>query len=202
MTSAPHALLPVAHNFVRVCWMAFVLVWIASALSVRRAPAKRRQSVASWLLVIPFGMAGMVLMFVSSRAVPLGIFDLRFDNERSDGLSIAAMVLTALGVGLAIWARGSLGGNWSGRIAVREGQELVVSGPYRLVRHPIYAGILLAFFGTAFLRFSPRAFLGVLLFFGIFLYRIRVEERFLGDEFGARWEEYRSRVKALIPFVI
>ncbi len=112
------------------------------------------------------------------------------------------MLLSVVGIAIAIWARATLADNWSGRATLREGHELIQTGPYAFVRHPIYTGLLLAFLGTALMRCSPRSFLGVAVFLAVFVWKIRMEDGFLRAEFGAKFEDYRRRVKALVPFVI
>ena len=183
----------------RFCWIFFCLFWVISWLSKDR-PVKRSQSTLSRALQIPFYLLGVVLIFLS-KLVPLPALDARL-LPRSDILTVTATLLTVAGVAFAIRARALLGSNWSARATVKEGHELILSGPYRLVRHPIYTGLLVAFLGTALLRCSPRSLLGVAVFLGVFVWKIRIEERFLTAEFGESYLDYKRRVKALIPFVV
>jgi protein-S-isoprenylcysteine O-methyltransferase Ste14 len=103
---------------------------------------------------------------------------------------------------VAIRARFQLGGNWSAIVAVKRGHTLVQTGPYAAVRHPIYAGLLLAMLGTAIGYGEAGGFLGVVVAFAGFLAKARSEEWFLLTEFGEDYREYRTRVRALIPFVL
>jgi protein-S-isoprenylcysteine O-methyltransferase Ste14 len=193
------SLLVYARWIERLCWIAFCLIWLISWFSANRA-VKRSQSVGSRVLQIPFYAAGIVLIFLS-KLIPIPALDFRL-LPRSDPLTVVAALLTVIGIAVAISARTNLGSNWSARATLKEGHELIESGPYRYVRHPIYTGLLLAFLGTALLRCSPRTLMGVVLFLGLFVWKIRIEERFLSAEFGAKYQDYRRRVKALIPFVV
>lgn len=101
---------------------------------------------------------------------------------------------------MAIWARAYLGKNWSDQPSTKVGHELVTSGPYHLVRHPIYTGVLLALVGTALA--TGLAGLAAFVCAGlIFIYGITVEEQILAQTFPEEYAGYRKRTKALIPFV-
>jgi protein-S-isoprenylcysteine O-methyltransferase Ste14 len=183
----------------RICWLAFCLVWGVSRMSANW-PVKRSQSFGSRALQIPFYVLGLLLLFFS-KLIPIPALDFRI-LPRSDSLTVVAALLTVVGIAIAISARVSLGGNWSARVTLKEGHELIESGLYRYVRHPIYTGMLTAFLGTALLRCSPRALSGVLVFLVLFIWKIRLEERFLTAEFGDKYADYRRRVKALMPGIV
>jgi protein-S-isoprenylcysteine O-methyltransferase Ste14 len=109
------------------------------------------------------------------------------------------LAMTAVGIGIAIWARLSLGSNWSGMVALKKDHQLVSSGLYRWVRHPIYSGILLAMFGTAMIAGHLRGWLGMALAFGAFYFKARREERFLREEFGPSFEAHSRRTGMFLP---
>ena len=113
-----------------------------------------------------------------------------------------ASALVAIGLGFAAWARVRLGANWSAEVTVKQNHELVRSGPYALVRHPIYTGVLFALIGTALSVDKWRALVGLALIAAGFLRKIVIEERFMQAEFGEAYEHYRAEVPALIPFVV
>jgi protein-S-isoprenylcysteine O-methyltransferase Ste14 len=94
-----------------------------------------------------------------------------------------------------------LGGNWSGRVTIKEGHTLEKRGPYAIVRHPIYSGLLLAVLGTAIAFREIRGLIAVALVFAMLLMKSRMEERFMMEEFGSVYRDYGRQVKALIPFV-
>jgi protein-S-isoprenylcysteine O-methyltransferase Ste14 len=110
------------------------------------------------------------------------------------------LVLFGAGLGFAIWARVHIGRNWGSPMTQKEEPELVVSGPYRLVRHPIYSGILLAGVGTAVAL--SWGWLILVILAGVYLgYSSVVEERFLTEQFPDRYPVYQRSTKRIIPFV-
>lgn len=187
-------------------WAAFLLVWFLSAFGVKRDVRGPGFSSVWWnfwpirlaitMLVVFYGMrlgrrVGSTPGFFSDRAA---LFAPR------PALGWMAAGLTAIGIGLAIWARVCLGRNWSPHPAVKEHHELVTTGPYAYVRHPIYTGVLLAAFGTAL---SGTVFgIGVFIVASIiFLARIRKEETIMLELFPNEYPAYQARTKRLLPFV-
>ena len=112
------------------------------------------------------------------------------------------MVVTALGLGLSVWARVHIGGNWSAIVTIKRDHALVRDGPYRYVRHPIYTGILLAFVGSALARDEWRGVLATAIAFAALWRKLRLEELWLTEVFGDEYRRYRNEVRALIPFVL
>jgi protein-S-isoprenylcysteine O-methyltransferase Ste14 len=110
--------------------------------------------------------------------------------------------VTAAGLLFAVWARRHIGRNWSGIVTLKKDHELVTSGPYALVRHPIYTGLVLAFAGSAVARAEWRGVLAVVIVLWALWRKLRVEERWMREQFGDAYEAYRRRVSALIPFVL
>jgi protein-S-isoprenylcysteine O-methyltransferase Ste14 len=111
------------------------------------------------------------------------------------------LIMLAVGIAFAVWARHDLGRNWSGTVTVKQDHELIRSGPYRLVRHPIYTGLLLAILGTAVAFGEWRGLLAFGLLTGSLLLKLRIEERFMGESFPDEYARYRAEVPALIPFI-
>jgi protein-S-isoprenylcysteine O-methyltransferase Ste14 len=98
------------------------------------------------------------------------------------------------------WARAHLGRLWSGFVTLKEDHRVVDSGPYGLVRHPIYTGAMFAALMTALIRASPIALVGFCLFTLGFWMTARIEERFLRDQLGAgAYDDYARRVGMLVP---
>lgn len=114
------------------------------------------------------------------------------------------VLLCAAGLALAIWARSILGRNWSGFVVIKEDHELIQSGPYKVVRHPLYTGLILALIGTDLaLLPTERGAALVLVWLIAFYIKARAEERILIQEFGEQYSRYKKRVTAaLIPFLI
>jgi protein-S-isoprenylcysteine O-methyltransferase Ste14 len=132
--------------------------------------------------------------------VRLGAF--RGHGIQSDAWrELLGLVLFAFGLGVAIWARVHIGRNWGTPMTRKDEPELVTSGPYGIVRHPIYAGILLAGLGTA-VALSWWWLAAVALAAVYFVYSATVEERYLGEQFPDEYRRYRRRTKMLVPFVL
>jgi len=114
-------------------------------------------------------------------------------------LQIIGLVLTMAGCGFAVWARLALGANWSGTAKIKEDHELIVKGPYRFARHPIYTGILIACLGTTLAIGEWRCMVGLIVVSLGLVLKMTQEERLLTAAFPSAYPQYRRRVKALIP---
>ncbi|HZI89483.1 MAG TPA: isoprenylcysteine carboxylmethyltransferase family protein [Candidatus Polarisedimenticolia bacterium] len=119
--------------------------------------------------------------------------------SRSVGTAWIGFLITFLGMALTWWARVYLGRNWSGTVTLKEGHELVRTGPYRLTRHPIYTGLILALAGTALARDTVGGWLGLGLIVLGFVLKLRGEERLLTEHFGEAYRAYQAEVPQLIP---
>jgi protein-S-isoprenylcysteine O-methyltransferase Ste14 len=111
-------------------------------------------------------------------------------------------LLVFAGLSVSVWARVHLGRNWSGRISVKENHQLIQTGPYAIVRHPIYSGLLLAIVGTALAQGEWRGVLAALLMLISFWRKLTVEERWMLDAFGNQYQRYREHTWALIPYLL
>ena len=109
------------------------------------------------------------------------------------------LVFTVAGLCFAVWARMHLGKYWSGRITLKENHRVIQTGPYAWVRHPIYSGLILALFGTAITLGTISAYAGFVFMLISFVRKLKIEEIWLRSQFGAEYEAYQNRVKALIP---
>ena len=171
-------------------WIGWAAIWVLAAKGA--GSAKRRDGLkAAVFYRVPF-IAGGVLLFASPfisggglprQLVPIGL------------------ILLVAGLAFSLWARRHLGRNWSGRVAVLNGQSLIQTGPYRFVRHPIYAGAFLALAGSAIaaggwaaLAAAPIAAIGLAV-------KTLREERSLMAHFGKDFAVYQQLVPALVPFV-
>ncbi len=184
-----------ATKFVGLCWIAILLVWVVFALFVKRT--KERQPLLGRLFYILLTAVVALLLNDGIRGIHLS----RVILPHTFGTAIIADVIVAAGFFVAVWARVVLGGNWSSRVALKEGHELIERGPYRLVRHPIYSGLLLMILGTAVLAGQVGGFVALLVCFGGFWIKLRQEEVLLTKRL-AGYVEYMARTKALIPFVL
>jgi len=178
----------------QVMWFSYFAYWWAMSRKVKAA--ERTEPVLSRLtrmaLII---LAGLLL---GLRSVPLRVLNERF-LPSSDLCFWSGAAITAAGLMFCVWARHYLGENWSQAVTVKEGHELIQSGPYRLVRHPIYTGLLLAFAGSAIARGEWRGLLAVALMFVTLWNKLRLEEKWMREQFGESYENYCRRVSALVP---
>lgn len=177
-------------------WLVMILVWIAGAMMTKRT--MRWQSPSSRLWQAGIIVFGYWLLF-SGRVHTLWMdVQLYVPGRRA---AMAGIALTAAGIAFAIWARLTLGGNWSGTVTLKEGHTLVQRGPYRWVRHPIYTGLLLASVGTAVVSGSLHSMVALLVILFGFWLKIATEESLMVQTFGAEYVEYMRRVKALAPYL-
>ncbi|MGA8271936.1 MAG: isoprenylcysteine carboxylmethyltransferase family protein, partial [Candidatus Sulfotelmatobacter sp.] len=118
-------------------------------------------------------------------------------------VNIAALgfALIVFGVAFGIWARLTLGSNWSGTVTLKDNHTLIRRGPYRIVRHPIYTGILAALIGSALERGLRRSLIALPLCGLGFWLKIMTEEQFMVQRFGETYLQYKQQVKALVPFL-
>lgn len=189
------------HSLIGLLWAAFVLCWLALAQFNKKA-SRGTPVYAGWgvraaiivgvLIVLPFrrhALAGLVVSI--SRTVPLRL------GITGQWVGVG---LCLAGIGFAVWARVYIGRNWGMPMSLREGHELVTSGPYAYVRHPIYSGLMLAMIGSA-LTESLLWMLVFVLYFAYFLFSARSEEKTMLAQFPDAYPAYRRRTKMLIPFV-
>ena len=126
------------------------------------------------------------------------MLDMRLFAE-SAAVLWAGVLVTGLGVGISVWARLSLGANWSGMVALKKEHELVRTGLYRRIRHPIYTGILVAFLGTELIEGHARGLLGFVILWLSFYFKARREENFLRQEFGEGFKEHARHTGMFLP---
>jgi protein-S-isoprenylcysteine O-methyltransferase Ste14 len=183
-----------ALQYAKWLWMILAIVWLVMAFTIKRA--KRREAVAErlqytvlllgafWLL---FGRAGH-LIWPHFRLLP-------------NILAIwwSGLILTGIGVAIAIWARVSLGANWSGTVTLKEHHELIREGLYSRIRHPIYSGILLGAIGSGMIQGEVRDLLGCLILFLSFFIKAKREESFLFQEFGTNFTEHQRHTGMFLP---
>ncbi len=190
-----HTSVPSYRQLMLWLWLAWFVYWVVSALSVKST--RRRESLGSRLShVVPL-LTGVALIlwprvpwqWLSLRLLPPGPLQ-----------AALGLVLLALGLAFTVWARVYLGRNWSGMVTVKEGHELIRSGPYAYVRHPIYTGLLVALLGRAVACGELRALIGLGIVAGAFIRKLRIEERFMRELFPQQYPRYCAEVPALIPF--
>jgi protein-S-isoprenylcysteine O-methyltransferase Ste14 len=174
---------------IAITWLVFWVFWLASAATAkqgsRRGPIGRSP-----------GLLLAIVALVLFRTFRTGTLEVH-----AVALGVAGSVLLLAGLGLAVWARFHLGRNWGMPMTRKDEPELVTSGPYRFIRHPIYSGMLLALLGTAIA--TNLYWLVALAIMGVyFIYSARTEERLMADAFPQAYADYKARSKMLIPFVL
>jgi protein-S-isoprenylcysteine O-methyltransferase Ste14 len=177
-------------------WWVFLIYWFISAFQVKRTI--RRQGFGSRLVVLLLVGGGCQMLFTSMAS---DLAERRLLAE-SPFLDLMASVAALAGLVITIWARRTIGENWSASVTLKEGHELIQAGPYRFVRHPIYTGFLLMALGAAIIPFRTRGFAGVALVFAGFWFKLRQEEALMTETFPDEYRLYKSRVKALIPWIL
>lgn len=179
-----------------LAWATLTAVWVVKAAQVKR---KARGTSTALRLAQQVMMAfGYGLVSGLGHAGALN----RTMWNPSWAIAWVGLAVTWAGASYAIWARFTLGRNWSAKPMVKEEHELIVRGPYALTRHPIYTGLLLAASGTGMAVDELRSALGVAVLLAAILVKITQEERLMTETFPAQYPAYRKRVRALVPWVI
>lgn len=190
---------PFFEHALRITWIAVVGYWLWAARSAK--PVQRQEHFAKrlWVYWLPLLIAALLLgpgdwfghSLLREQFVPHTTF------VYSSGLVVAVF-----GAVLAILSRMLLGRNWSATVQLKQEHELITIGPYRLVRHPIYTGLLLLFLGNAVMVGDWRGLLAVAIVFVSFWRKLRLEEEWLTEHFGEPYRLYQARTKALIPALL
>lgn len=183
-------------EFAGLLWLAIFILWAILGLTAKSTVGSRsdaRARISVW-----FVMLAWLILF--NRNLRPGLLGERFLPVGPAANSIG-LALTIAGLGFAAWARFVIGRNWGGMITVQQDHKLMRQGPYSIVRHPIYAGFMLATLGTAIILGEIGGLVSVALIVLAWGYKARLEESFMIEQFGAEYEDYRRRVKGLIPGV-
>jgi protein-S-isoprenylcysteine O-methyltransferase Ste14 len=176
-------------------WIAWCVYWGWASRHVKSAQ-RTESAVSGSLHLVPLALAAVLLAvpqlpgWLGQRLLP--------NTWTVYATGVAAV---AAGLGFTVWARIVLGRNWSGIVEIKREHEIVSSGPYHWVRHPIYTGLLLAFAGSAVARGEWRGVLAALIATAALVRKLRMEERWLTESFGSAYADYRARSWALLPFV-
>jgi protein-S-isoprenylcysteine O-methyltransferase Ste14 len=171
-------------------WVAFSLYWEIAAKNA--APAKTSESKGSRAVHVFLANAALLLEIAPLRG--LGRF-----LPASSLIMTAGLAVEAVGLFLTIWSRRHLGRNWSGEITIKVDHQLIRSGPYRILRHPIYTGLLTMYAGIAVITGERLAIVGFAMAAFAYWRKIRLEEANLKAAFGAEYESYRRETWALVP---
>jgi protein-S-isoprenylcysteine O-methyltransferase Ste14 len=177
-------------------WEALGIVWLVGLGFTK--PTVRSQSPGTRLFHLALAALGFSLL--SDHWFKQGWLGMRF-VPGTFAVAFTGLALTVPGCVFAVWARVSLGTNWSGRATVKAGHELVTSGPYALARHPIYTGLIVAVAGTALAGGRWHGLVGVIVILLALMVKMSQEEQLMMQTFPAAYPAYRRRVRALLPGV-
>lgn len=177
-----------------ILWFSFFMYWTVA--SVNSAKTKSSESKASSYFHQITLNGALILLFAPVPGLRAWFLPQRFH------FLVAAGAIIQIGfVFFAVWARRHLGRNWSAEVRIGEGHELVRTGPYRFLRHPIYTAMLGMFLGTAIASSQIHALLALGILFIAYLRKTRLEERILHQTFGPEWNSYRQQTWALVPLL-
>ncbi|MGA2372136.1 MAG: isoprenylcysteine carboxylmethyltransferase family protein [Candidatus Korobacteraceae bacterium] len=178
-------------------WVGYSVYWWAMSRDVKET--EREEPASSRITRLVLIICAFALLWLPR--VPLSLL-----NERFLPLGIwcfwSGAAITAGGLLFSVWARRHLGKNWSQAVTLKEDHELITTGPYALVRHPIYTGLLLGFIGCAVARGEWRGLIAVALVFVALWRKLRLEEKWMRAQFGASYESYSRHVAALVPYIV
>ena len=186
-----------ALNVIGYCWGIFSVIWLLAAFWTKRSVYQ--ESTAQRLrYAVPILLGGFLLFKgnrfpdpLSHRVIP-----------HLEALAWIGLVLCVAGLAFCIWARFTLGRNWSGVVTLKGGHELIMRGPYAWVRHPIYTGLLTMFVATMIVLGHIAGMIGVPFVFVSFWIKLSYEEKLMLQKFPEEYAAYQQRVKRIIPFVL
>lgn len=187
---------PDLYRYVGIAWEIALLVWFLGALNTKKTVQSQSRG---WRL-LQLAVGGAAIVLLSRKGRWLGLLSARF-LPQSNAIAWAGLGITVAGIAFAIVARLYLGRNWSGDVTIKQDHTLVRGGPYAIVRNPIYTGLQTAIIGNAIVLGEFRGLVAAALVLMVILLKIRLEEAFMKQEFGAEFVRYEQKVKRLIPFV-
>ena len=185
--------------FFPVVWIAFLVYWqIIWARTANRKTVQRLEPAASRILRA-FTFLIVIALFMVPR-IPLRWLYFQLWAMGLWAFWIGAAV-TVSGLLFAVWARLHLRSNWSRAVTIKQDHELITTGPYALVRHPIYTGILIGFLGSAIALSQVRGLVALGLVFLVFWAKFHMEEKWMHSQFGEMYSDYSQKTAALVPFL-
>ena len=186
--------IPSAMETADYLWSALGLYWLISA----RQSSSAKTHEPNILRALRFLVLGTVFVLLLSPWLRIGVLGRRFLSD-SMPIHAAGLALTVAGILLTVWARVRLGRNWSDKVVIKTDHELIRTGPYAYMRHPIYSGVLLGIAGTALVIGEWRGVAAFCLMLANYWIKARKEERVLKDTFGEAFDEHMRRTGFLLP---
>jgi protein-S-isoprenylcysteine O-methyltransferase Ste14 len=183
--------------FFPVVWITFFIYWQIKAINTKTT--RRLEPATSRILRVLVFL--MVITILSTTRIPMQWLYMQLWPSSLLSFWLGAAI-TVAGLLFAVWARVHLGRNWSRSVTIKQDHELITTGPYAVVRHPIYTGILVGFIGMAIAISQVRGFVAVVLIFLVFWAKFRMEEQWMRSQFGEEYNAYAHRTKALVPYIL
>ncbi|MBA4849312.1 isoprenylcysteine carboxylmethyltransferase family protein [Emticicia sp. BO119] len=184
---------------IKLLWAILMMYWFISGYNSKKT--KEQEPLIKRVLFYWFPV--FVSMYLLGPGEWFGHTWLRENFvPHSDLVGIIGLSFGATGLGIACWARYTLGRNWSLSVQKKEDHELIANGLYRWIRHPIYTGLLLLFIGTALIVGDYRGILAVIIIFISFWVKLKKEEKWLMQVFGEDYHSYIKQTNALIPYLL
>jgi len=183
--------------FFPVVWIVFLVYWQIKAANTKTT--QRLEPIASRILRVVIFL--IVIVLLTTTRIPLPWLYLQLWPVGLWPFWLGAAI-TIAGLMFAVWARVYLGSNWSRSVTIKQGHELITTGPYAMVRHPIYTGILTGFLGMAIAISEVRGFIALALFFLALWIKLRMEEQWMRSQFGETYATYAHQTAALVPYVL
>jgi len=190
--------IPFIEHWIGYAWLAFIVLWFLAGIASKRSVRTQTSSSRLFQVVLIFIGA---MIFNLNRWFVSGWPTLPI-IPRETPFILGGAIITIAGMLFCVWARAILGTNWSARVTIKANHELVRQGPYQIVRHPIYTGLLIGLLGTAFVYGFAGCFVGVLVIGFAFWLKSQTEEQFMVQQFGDQYLQYRQQVRALIPYIL
>lgn len=191
-------MIPFIEHWIGYAWLAFIVLWFLAGIASKRSVRTQTSSSRLFQVVLIFIGA---MIFNLNRWFVSGWPTLPI-IPRETPFILGGAIITIAGMLFCVWARAILGTNWSARVTIKANHELVRQGPYQIVRHPIYTGLLIGLLGTAFVYGFAGCFVGVLVIGFAFWLKSQTEEQFMVQQFGEQYLQYRQQVRALIPYIL
>jgi protein-S-isoprenylcysteine O-methyltransferase Ste14 len=173
-----------------VCWLAFWIYWLVASANTKRGTTRWGQFAGFRVGIVLVVLLVLRLGLVKGHA-----------GVSNPWLWAIGLALLVLGLGLAVWARVYIGRNWGMPMSRKDEPELVTTGPYHSVRHPIYSGMILGMIGTA-IAVSWYWVIALVLMGAYFIYSAVQEERYMTEQFPATYPDYKRSTKMLVPFIL
>jgi protein-S-isoprenylcysteine O-methyltransferase Ste14 len=181
--------------FIECCWIAWLAYWVAMAFTTK--PTVERRGFIGYRFV-----AGLLIVGLAAAARLLHVSSQSQLWHTTLALGVVSDCIVVAGAAFTVWARITLGRNWSAEVTFKQDHELIESGPYALVRHPIYTGLIVMALGTTINYGRAFGFALLVALCGGLWWKARQEERIMSRHFPDAYAEYKVRVRAIIPFVL